>query len=923
MAVSYGFYNSVNSDRLYDAVQMSSIFDGIIEDGVYMNVGDHMMVEINSGMDVQIGSGRAWFDHTWTLNDTYHILSLEHSEVALDRIDTIVLEVNSELSTRANSFKVLRGTPASTPVAPVLIDDEFIHQHPLAYISVRHGSTSILTSDITNAVGTSDCPFVTGVISSMNIDSLIARWESEWNQRLLSNLADQEAWTANQKTAFQQWANGVVGDYETWISNRQIAFDSWEGNRQDLFDDWFANIQAILSGDVVTNIMNEIDALKDKDVGHDGEITIIKERLDTDEADINDLKTVAATIPAINTRITTVENTLHGEINDIKDEISGTVNSRFRLDELAVANNMAVSDKQGFGLPNSGLFYDLMDGSTNTYSELKFDDGMFFSNAALANTDSTNLYLDDVNYNKLLPSDILENATRSTIGTITKNNGVITTVATTGQVAGDTFNSYRLNNVKQRYVVTANPETTYISGGDYNATSYPAAYAFDENNSTTYWLSSQLGAQVSGAAWIGVVLPTAKLITSIVFVPYGSTNYAVASATIQRSDNGSTWTDVSVLTGMTYNTTNRVVVNSGTGYTARYWRIIATSNTPSASWGITGFYLYTVTPVAMAGTTTTSIVLPNHGYTSANPPVIQNVTRTTYRKATVVNAYTLSVTAITSQVEGDTIRLFDAQGSFVSPKVSMLSLTPSYKSTSSSVADTFKINDEVTVACDNRTTSYTTTVRNVVGSNVFLDYYSTVYTPPLCVYKTMDKKAFNSYTVPVDTITSLPKPILDNRYDDVLYSIAVSSGTLTITKFVPGVTTAATVGSMTIPNTSYSLSYYEAAIDSTGIMRIITCGMTASSAYNVYQHSFSLLTLTGTSTSLATSSSYTFKEPAVAVSETGGYFSYGWIAQIAASSYSAYIYSSVNSTSYAIASSSYGMARLKLAIDTVGATHAT
>ena len=35
MAFSYGFYNAVDHDRRYDAVQMSQIFDGIISDVVY------------------------------------------------------------------------------------------------------------------------------------------------------------------------------------------------------------------------------------------------------------------------------------------------------------------------------------------------------------------------------------------------------------------------------------------------------------------------------------------------------------------------------------------------------------------------------------------------------------------------------------------------------------------------------------------------------------------------------------------------------------------------------------------------------------------------------------------------------------------------------------------------------------------------
>ena len=81
MTVSYGFYNSVNGDRKYDAIQMSSIFDGVIGDGVYETIGDAMMVKAVSGNQVTVGTGRAWFNHTWTLNDALLPITMNSSDV--------------------------------------------------------------------------------------------------------------------------------------------------------------------------------------------------------------------------------------------------------------------------------------------------------------------------------------------------------------------------------------------------------------------------------------------------------------------------------------------------------------------------------------------------------------------------------------------------------------------------------------------------------------------------------------------------------------------------------------------------------------------------------------------------------------------------------------------------------------------------
>ena len=69
MAFTCGFFNSQNGDRKYNAEQMASIFDGLIKDGVYDTVGDIFAVTPGTGMQVRVGSGRAWFAHTWNNND--------------------------------------------------------------------------------------------------------------------------------------------------------------------------------------------------------------------------------------------------------------------------------------------------------------------------------------------------------------------------------------------------------------------------------------------------------------------------------------------------------------------------------------------------------------------------------------------------------------------------------------------------------------------------------------------------------------------------------------------------------------------------------------------------------------------------------------------------------------------------------------
>ena len=204
MSVTFGFYNALNHDRKYDAIQVSSIFDGIINDGIYESIGTAMIVKATSYMVINIGIGRAWFNHTWTYNDSILPLTVQPSELVLNRIDTVILEVDSTRTVRTNSIKIIEGTPAATPVAITLVNNENVHQYPLARIYVKANATVITQADITNTVGTSECPFVTGIISTLSTDNLIQQWESSYEQ-----------WLSEQTTSFNTWFAGLKNELDS------------------------------------------------------------------------------------------------------------------------------------------------------------------------------------------------------------------------------------------------------------------------------------------------------------------------------------------------------------------------------------------------------------------------------------------------------------------------------------------------------------------------------------------------------------------------------------------------------------------------------------------------------------------------------------------------------------------------------------
>ena len=181
MAITSGFFNSLNGDRKYDARQMGEMFDGLIEDGVFMSIGDALKTVPSSGMTVSVGTGRAWFLHTWTKNDSDHLITVSAAESVLNRIDTIVLDVDNTESTRDNDIVLIKGTPSSNPQRPGLIDTDDHKQIPLADILVPDGSTQLTATNITNIVGTSKCPYVTGPLSIIQNDDILEAWQEEFD----------------------------------------------------------------------------------------------------------------------------------------------------------------------------------------------------------------------------------------------------------------------------------------------------------------------------------------------------------------------------------------------------------------------------------------------------------------------------------------------------------------------------------------------------------------------------------------------------------------------------------------------------------------------------------------------------------------------------------------------------------------------
>ena len=255
MSVSSGFFNSLNGDRKYNAAQMSAIFDGLIIDGVFASIGTAFAVKAAGGLTVNVGVGKAWFDHTWTVNDSILPMTAPEAEVLLDRIDAVVLEVNGMESVRENTIKFVKGNPSSAPSRPTLTNEGNVHQYPLCYIYRKYGTAVINQADITPMVGTESTPFVTGILQTISLDELLGKWQDELDRFTDARSKEVDVWIAQEESDFTAWFNKMKAD----LQQEQTVLDQWIASEQADFLAWYNQMKDQLSGDVAGNLQLEID----------------------------------------------------------------------------------------------------------------------------------------------------------------------------------------------------------------------------------------------------------------------------------------------------------------------------------------------------------------------------------------------------------------------------------------------------------------------------------------------------------------------------------------------------------------------------------------------------------------------------------------------------------------------------------------
>ena len=260
MAITYGFFNSLNHDRAYSAAQITEYFEGLVSDGVYESVGGALQVQAATGMNVNIQTGRAIVDCRWIRNDAVITMPITASHVTLARYTAIMIRL--DYSARDISIIAVDGTPASTPVKPTPTNTTGVKDLVLAYLYIPGGATTIPQANIQDMRGTNLCGWVTGLIKQVDTSQLFAQWQDAC-ETFYRNMADGfDAWfdtltsRLSINTYIQEYRKDTILDEDTNVI--PLDMGNYAYDQSDIIHVYINGLLAVPGTDYTLNTSNQI-----------------------------------------------------------------------------------------------------------------------------------------------------------------------------------------------------------------------------------------------------------------------------------------------------------------------------------------------------------------------------------------------------------------------------------------------------------------------------------------------------------------------------------------------------------------------------------------------------------------------------------------------------------------------------------------
>lgn len=159
MTEHFGFFDAMqdsngNYDREYNAQQFTEPFRALVTTGVMKGAYNQLEVTANgANMVSAVKSGVAFVEGRYYYNDALVELTHDTEVIGLNRIDRIVVRMDSTTDARYVKTFIKKGVPSTSPVAPTLTQTPTVYEISLAQVRVVGGQTFIASNNVTDERG--------------------------------------------------------------------------------------------------------------------------------------------------------------------------------------------------------------------------------------------------------------------------------------------------------------------------------------------------------------------------------------------------------------------------------------------------------------------------------------------------------------------------------------------------------------------------------------------------------------------------------------------------------------------------------------------------------------------------------------------------------------------------------------------------
>lgn len=215
--VRSGFWDAVDSDRVYTAEDMNKPYSRVVADGVFAaNDGsassDLQVVATGINMNLTVLRGQAIVGAKWFELASPILITVPANPALYGRIDSVIMQIDRRESGRAGAIVYRTGTAAQTPAAPAINETEGVLEYRIANVRVAPSAFHITQTDVTDLRGSADCPWVTSLIQQVDTSTLWLQFQDAYARQYDRYAADYRDYIAQQRAAWDAWLETLTDE---------------------------------------------------------------------------------------------------------------------------------------------------------------------------------------------------------------------------------------------------------------------------------------------------------------------------------------------------------------------------------------------------------------------------------------------------------------------------------------------------------------------------------------------------------------------------------------------------------------------------------------------------------------------------------------------------------------------------------------